>query len=262
MWDPSLVSKRFGGATLDPPWTLRLAGESESRSRTNPTLLPDDYLDTWKPIITIRHPALIVASAARAIKKGFPCKTVKSRHQAEMCDLYASKELYDWFLSRPSKTRADPLKSEEDIFPIVLDADDVINNKYTVHDLAVALDLDPSAILYEWDAASPEYLEKQGQVLGAFFGTVEKSCGIITSKSSQGITLADEFKKWEKEFGVEDANVLLEYAENSMEDYEYLRARRFVGRKRTPGIMPNNVVRPPSADTTERMVAPSIAPAA
>ncbi|KAK3060813.1 hypothetical protein LTS18_007637 [Coniosporium uncinatum] len=179
-----------------------------------------------------------------------------------MCTLYASKELYDWYSSRPYKTRAEPLNSKEDPFPIVLDADDIINNKHTVHDLAVTLNLDPNVILYEWDAASPEHLEKQGQVLGAFFGTVEKSCGIITSKGSQGIVLADEFKKWEKEFGVEDANVLLEYAENCMEDYEYLRARRFVGRKRTLGTTPNDMIQPLPVDRTEYVVAPSIAPAA
>lgn len=69
MLDPTATSRSLcpDREAKESPWTVQLPGSDEvgARSPDNFTVLPDEFLKTFLPILLIRHPALVFASVCR-----------------------------------------------------------------------------------------------------------------------------------------------------------------------------------------------------
>lgn len=77
-------------------------------------------------------------SMTRVLKEtGCPSQT-KDLHEHPYLTLRLSRLLYDWYVQERSS-------------PIVIDADDVMNNRSAIHQLCLTTGLDPKQIKYAWE---------------------------------------------------------------------------------------------------------------
>lgn len=138
-------------------------GSERTRSRLNPTVLPDQYLKSWTPIFLIRHPALAFPSHCRKLleyDKPAVAGIGKGRSVSLTMTLRWSRVLFDWYatLHRDgSECAADPYAS---ISPIILDADDLIEQPKIVERLAEVMGMDVASLRFSWAPAREEELEK------------------------------------------------------------------------------------------------------
>ncbi|KAF1989043.1 hypothetical protein K402DRAFT_350680 [Aulographum hederae CBS 113979] len=224
MWDPALLCKK----PVDPV-TLNLLGETSPRPKTNPTMMPDAYLNTWSPVFLIRHPALVVPSMARACKKAYGWD-LTHRSYLESGSFRTQRLMYDWYADQlASSGSAAGSKRPGANYPLVIDADDIIKDASTMRALNESLGLDPEKVLFEWKETPKEKIEAQRLAHKVFWSSVQGSSGILLDKMAQGLTIEEEVPKWEKEWGVEGAQILKGYAEACMPDYEYLKGKRSFG---------------------------------
>ncbi|GIK00970.1 hypothetical protein Aspvir_005000 [Aspergillus viridinutans] len=209
-------------------------GPSQTFSPFNHTVLPDEYLRTWRLTFIIRHPALAFPSLCRAMQK-FRQSGVSQREDIvgsmeTKLTLKWTRMLYDWCLEQPDL----PGK------PLVVDAQDVIHDPQVMVRYCEETGLDPSALQFEWESKQ-EVLE---QTLGSesqsqkkpdvdfdkaeavMLSTLLRSTGIIKDKTPTVVDITAEVKQWKEEFGEELASMLETTVSDGMPDYEYLRSRR------------------------------------
>ncbi|KAB8227176.1 hypothetical protein ETB97_006905 [Aspergillus alliaceus] len=106
----------------------------EDQSRYNETLLPDSLLSTLKPTFLIRYPAL-----------AFHRKT----HVSEHYDAALEPQLYEFYERDFNAT--DNSVETETMFPLVLDADDIMTKPAVVARFCDILCLDTTQLRYQWD---------------------------------------------------------------------------------------------------------------
>ena len=207
-------------------------------SAHNDTILPDQYLRTWKLAFIIRHPALAWPSLYRAMQKisqaGYMDEDgIKGMGMANM-SMSWTRQLFDWAMEQPD------VPSQ----PLVIDANDVIHNPAVVVRFCELAGLDTGSMQFEWggngvvekksetwsaDRASvgdAAEIKRQRSAAAIMLSTLEGSTGIVKDKAPAGVDVDVEVAKWKVEFGDEVAAVLEKATRDAMDDYEYLKERR------------------------------------
>ncbi|MCJ1296426.1 hypothetical protein MMC34_007992 [Xylographa carneopallida] len=231
MTEPAALSSyAFGRENVrEAPWTVQIPGKrgsSVTRSSLNHTLLPDEFLQTWLPTFLIRHPALMFPSHYRTIVDTLGEEAAHAECEcSEIMTLHWTRTLYDWYsehIPKPERGSAD-----ETQWPLLLDADDIINNPDVVVRFSEVVGLDPAKLQFEWEPAEKGYVDQlHTDVSRRMRSTLTASTGIMKDKSSAEIDISVEAKKWKKEFGQSEGEKMETWVKASMPDYEYLCARR------------------------------------
>lgn len=144
----------------------------------NPTDIPENLLKTLTPIITIRHPLLMIDSLFRTTHE--LTKMVPEDEDFEYeSTLKWSRIMHGYFV--------DQLGTE----PIVLDSEDFIYNTSTVTDKLCAIwRLDPDGVKDTWDPVPKEYWPKQ-DITTAYIGHMLASKGIERSEKVSKSSFVD-----------------------------------------------------------------------
>lgn len=231
---PSTGGEAVGSVSSNsttPSFSLKIP-ESYGAPQTfsNETFLPDEYLLTWQPAFTIRHPALTFPSFYRAMVKLSGTGSMSPRDfdigAGTSMTLRWSRILYDWYTEHGV---TDIQKA-----PPVLDANDVIHSpQAVVIPFCERMGLDPSKLKVEWDitpeapkggdGAPPQ--ASQAIMLSTLLG----SSGVEKGKAPETVDIAAEAEKWKKEFGEEVAGKIERAVWAAMPDYEYLKTKRLGG---------------------------------
>ncbi|ETS75101.1 hypothetical protein PFICI_13585 [Pestalotiopsis fici W106-1] len=224
--DPIVRTRlQFGAdAVNEPNWTVRYAGGS-THSTLNTSVLPDEFLLTWLPTFLIRHPAVAFPSYYRTIIEREGKELAAADNFASLViTVEWSRALYDFYLQHRDALPCSPAQRSE--WPIVLDADDVINHPEIISLYCAKVGMDPQTLRFSWDQADPEKLAKMHPAQRAMRTTIYGSTGIVKGKSLQELNILDEASKWRSEFGDIAAQHIEKLVRQAMPDYEYLRARR------------------------------------
>lgn len=205
-------------------------------SALNRTVLPDEFLRTWNPIILIRHPAVMFPSAARAqndLLKDDNFQLALSE-QSIILTMTDIRGIYDWYVNDMKKNAGASASGINGTsgytWPIVIDADDVIKNTTAVTTkLCEIIGLDESQLQFEWKTESKNrYAADDPMSIAAvrMLSTLSASKGIMKDKLAGNIDLDVEAKKWKEEFGEEDGAMVESRVRGAMPDYEYMMARK------------------------------------
>ncbi|KAM4057410.1 P-loop containing nucleoside triphosphate hydrolase [Hirsutella rhossiliensis] len=194
-------------------------------SDQNFTVLPDEFLQTWLPTFLIRHPALAFPSYYRTIVKMRGNEGAAADDYASfMTSVQWSRQLHDLYLQWRDKL---PCSADKrDVWPIVLDADDVISSPDTMTLYCHMLDMDPAKLRFTWDELKQNHLLHMAPCQQVMRSTLLQSTGVIKAKAQSEIDIADEAEKWKTEFGAGAAQRIAKMVREAMPDYEYLRAKR------------------------------------
>jgi hypothetical protein len=205
----------------------------------NDTILPDQYLRTWKLAFIIRHPALAWPSLYRAMLKisqaGYMDEDgIKGMSLSNMSFKW-TRRLFDWAMEQPDVPTQ----------PLVIDANDVVHNPAAVVRFCELAGLDTASMQFEWGgngavekksdlwtvdrngtAGDAAELERQKNAAAIMLSTIEGSTGILKDKAPSDVDVDAEIRKWKVEFGEEAAALLEKATRDAMDDYEYLKERR------------------------------------
>ena len=116
--------------------------------------------------------------------------------------------------------------ANDSIWPIVIDADDVMTCPQLVGKYAQLTGLDESKVRYSWDKAGEEELNKLSHVEQRMLSSINASTTIDQSKVAGKVDIDQEVVKWKAEFGEEGAQKLERWVRDAMPDYEFLHSRR------------------------------------
>lgn len=217
-------------------WIIEASRTTQTRSKGNETVLPDDFLLGWLPTFLIRHPALVFPSAYRTLLDIRGVDAAKAEMQSgglalEMT-LRWSRGLYDWYCSRLSPNPSSPNKTSETEeaegvkWPIILDADDVILAPAVVRKYANLIGLDVTKLKFEWEELGKEEMEAMPNFKKRMLSTISASRGVDKSKTSVGLDIGVEAARWKEEFGEDEGVEIERWVRDAMPDYEYLRVKR------------------------------------
>ncbi|KAH8664667.1 hypothetical protein BX600DRAFT_512673 [Xylariales sp. PMI_506] len=224
--DPTARSRlQFGADGVDEPsWTVKYAGGS-THSELNATVLPDEFLLTWLPTFLIRHPAVAFPSYYRTIIAREGTELASADNFASLVTTVEwSRSLYDFYVQQRDALPCSEAQRGE--WPIILDADDVIAHPEILSLYCEKLGMDSQRLRFSWDQADPEKLSKMHPAQRAMRTTIYESTGIVKSKFSPELSIADEVSKWRSEFGDVAAQHIERLVRGAMPDYEYLREKR------------------------------------
>ncbi|KAH7251055.1 hypothetical protein BKA59DRAFT_392699 [Fusarium tricinctum] len=216
IWEPSKLSQSMWGGPASPPFTVHEEGAAPGSAceKTNPTIFPDSFISSWRPIFLIRHPAMTFESWYRA-EGGARDVDLADKSWAFYTTYQYSRQLYDWFLSK------NPAPGSE---PIVIDADDILDKGPTIKRLCVLLGMDENRVLYDWDTIKAP--EGAGCRELKFMSDYWNSTSVDSSKSSRGLDINAARARWAKDFGAKAADQLWHIVEDSMTDYNYLKSNK------------------------------------
>ena len=217
-----------GNKVNEPRWTMGVPeryGKTQTHSDLNNTVFPDEFLRLFKPIFLVRHPALMFSSLFRASRD--IVTEVGPQEEGRFAVHSASvRQIYKWFEEQFEQTRsADPNDGEGD-WPVILDADDVINDPGVILRLCELTGLDKTKLRYEWDKAKKDEIEELDKPAQRMLSTLNASNGIMKEKTAGTVDIDAEVKKWEVEFGEETAAIIEKAVRDAMPFYEYMKARR------------------------------------
>lgn len=216
----------FGDKDLEQkPLTVRFPeayGCEGSRTVGNDTIFPDEFLQTWKPTILIRHPALVFPSYYRACLDLPQFKSTDSQFDLFMTFAW-QRRLHDWY-----KKTFDENSGGGDIsWPVVLDADDIIAEPAVVVKYCEIIGLDPAKLKFEWAPVTEDEKAKIGNpAVERLLSCLLASSGIQKDKVATHIDIDAEAVKWKEEFGEAVGLKLEAWVNNAMEDYEWMKAKR------------------------------------
>ena len=197
-----------------------------NQAHTNFMVLPDEALfqPGTRPIITFRHPILMIDGIYRALQSSAYRDDVESTRRNLIVGgtLRWMRMIYDWYLKRGV-----PLQ----IKPILVEADDYMGprKEIVMKDLCEQAGLDASSVIYSWPKATTEEVDALSAPEAQSFRTINSSEGILPGYSLDDRDLDGEMRSWGDKFGREWADLMREMVRKAMPDYEYLRARRTVG---------------------------------
>lgn len=190
-------------------------------AKTNPTFLPDDIFTSFIPVFTIRHPALVVESwyraESRALNLDLSVQTWESNTGYSFL-----REVYDWFLQNcPDKIQKDANEGQGPFHPLIIDADDVLEDEQTIPRLCRLIHMDPSLVPSDWEA---QELPTDAWTRSFLQGFLSSTC-IDKSKSANGLDLEERYQIWREEFGDGIAQYLIKFTERDLAHYRYLKER-------------------------------------
>ncbi|KAK7019738.1 hypothetical protein VNI00_017978 [Paramarasmius palmivorus] len=184
----------------------------------NPTFLPDRFFFSFTPIITIRHPALVLPSYMRAaqMKAETGCFEDQILSDLEiMASLRWERMVFEAFRAR-----------NDGLAPIVVDGTKVVQEPQAqMERLCELLGIDGSQIQYTWEAGREA--STVGSDLGLigepFLRNLTQSTGVVSEKRyEEPPDLAEEMQKWSEEWNAEIASAMEQMIHNRLADYEYL----------------------------------------
>lgn len=205
-----------GSIVTELSWLPVVDGQSRTRTALNKTIFSDEWLQTWNPTFLIRHPALAIPSLYRAMRhevfgRSKPEPNVIERNyvwQRTLLEFY--ENAYD----------------DEDHYPIVLEADDVIKSPDLMIQYAKLVGLDPEKLRFSWDKAAEEELNSMSEQRRIMLSSLHESAKADPSKIAGNLSIEEERTKWQAEFGQKDAERLETWVRAAMPHYEYMRSKR------------------------------------
>jgi hypothetical protein len=194
----------------------------QPRSKLNRTCLPDEFLKTWHPTFLIRHPVMLFPSMLRAMLETdeWTPETALVMGKSDL-SMFFQRSLYDFYEEHFGKTSNDGRE-----WPLVLDADDLMQHPEMIRGYAALAGLDPEKVVLEWEPATEEQLSTMRSDVKRMLSTISASSGVRKDKVAANVDLETEAKKWKVEFGDELGSVLENAVHDAIPDYEYLRSRR------------------------------------
>lgn len=218
-FDPAVINQRVWGGQLAP--SVHFCGDEK---HTNPTLLPDSFFLSTVPVFIIRHPAMQVESWYRADSRIAPVDITNPLKKMSS-DISSCRKLLEWYEANvPADVPVDAPKRPGPFKPIVLDADDLLENPAAIEELCRRCNFDIAKVTYEWEASGPE--ANDNVATKSYLQDLWKSTGVDKSKSSKGVTIEGKHQKWKEEFGDQVADFLKERVELAMHDYVYMKERK------------------------------------
>ena len=235
---PSTIDRYLPDATEPEDGKAPLAKPVDSlgtgaRSDLNCTFFSDEYLAMWRPVFLIRHPAKTFPSVMRTSKDA----NMEGNHA-----IYASfslirnlVELYSQLLNPDGSIKAGDAPytnghaqqaGEAAAFPIVVDADDLVEQPRVVEKVARAIDFDVDALQFSWDTDEEE--RKKTVEDYPLITTLMNSKAPEADKSSRNLSIDDEVPKWIAEFGEERGRQLEQRVRAAMPDFLYLKSKRLM----------------------------------
>ena len=213
------------GSTDEIPWTVNTDAE-QIHSALNKTIIPDEFLKSWFPTFLIRHPALVFPSNYRTYVDNEGEEAVKNEANLQALEMtyHWTRTLYDWYTQHFQKPETG--SSGDSIWPIILEADDIMLEPELVVKYAKIIGLDPTKLKFSWTPKRKEELDKLWDVERRMLSTISASAGILEGKTANGIVIDDEVVKWKVEFGEDEGAKIERWVRGAMMDYEYLKARR------------------------------------
>ena len=208
-------------------------------SPSNPTVIPDDLLKLFNPIIFIQHPAIVIPAWLRVAKTEYGSYTIDDDDFIIWTSPRWSRLLFDHLrssshLKQRDSARVDSAHSmrsatfEPGIVatrPYVIDAADVENNTYAT--LAAVCRL----LGIEFSGGNSMYLSYFSRAADAVKKAIPDSLlkvfgSDVLSTSAYSIDIDDEMIQWREEFGDQTAKMLKVKIEEDMLHYEYLKSFR------------------------------------
>jgi hypothetical protein len=221
-WEPSGLSQSMWGVPASRPFTATDKTQTTNNdippdaSKTNPTIFPDAFVSSFRPIFLIRHPALSFESWYRA-ESAARHVDISDKAWSFYTTFQYSRAMYDWYLSRATT-------EDSDSTPIVIEADDMMEKRSTMDTLCDLLGMDKACVPHEWDVIEAPVGAGCREL--KFMSGYWNSTAIDRSKSSRGLDLAGRRAAWREEFGAEVGEELWRLVQAAMPDYEYLKERR------------------------------------
>ncbi|OCK87876.1 uncharacterized protein K441DRAFT_670004 [Cenococcum geophilum 1.58] len=219
--DPVAQTRFYVGedSVQEIPWPVKGAGSHGAlRTSLNNTLLPDEFLKSWRPTFVIRHPALVFPSYCRVLDAADSSEDEMVREGALVNTYHWTRSLYDCY------------KNAFAIDGIILDAEDIISKPEVLFHYCEKVGIDSSKLRFTWDAKSTIEELAQNKVRDLqhrpFMATMDASSGILQDKAPSHIDIDLEAKKWREEFGERAGAKLEEWVRAAIPDYEYLSSRR------------------------------------
>lgn len=208
------------------PWTVSICGyPPTAQSPLNETLYPDDFLLTLAPMFLVRHPALAFESFYRNWTELQSTVGGEAEVQKNIMESLVSirpvRNLYD-FYKRHFEAEGDSM------WPVVIDANDIIQNPEVLKEYCETIGLEPSRIVSEWEAYDVPGHEDffMSEAMKQMLTTVAGSNGIVKDKAPTDINIDIEAKVWRNKYGEEAGETIERWVRDAMPDYEYLRSRR------------------------------------
>ncbi|KAL2194444.1 hypothetical protein P885DRAFT_62923 [Corynascus similis CBS 632.67] len=211
-------------AVSGEPGTLTARGvDQPTRSPLNLTSLPDEFLRTWHPTFLIRHPAMTVPSLYRTTLADFGLDSDITRTRKKEGPLKVETTMR-WFRFLYEFYRAHFPK--DSLWPIVLDADDIMRTPQLVAKYAPLAGLDPTRLRFEWDRVPEERFRAMPKSMQVMTGTISSSSRIDPSKVAGDVDIDTEAAKWRAEFGEEAGRKIEGWVRDMMPDYLALHSQR------------------------------------
>jgi len=216
--------------TSQAPWTVdapQLSSHRLTRSCTNETVLPDEFLRAWKPIFLIRHPALVFPSVYRTLLDLEGPEYAEAQESVFRLELtlHWTRSLYDWYVEMFRQSGGDEPQSDGP-WPLVLEADDILTKPAMLSRFCDIVELDSSKLRFAWPTASDEERASLPSVTQRMKSTLLASSGVITNKTATSLNLDIEAKQWRQEFGETQGAKIEQYVKAALPDYEYMKAKR------------------------------------
>ncbi|KAE9364026.1 hypothetical protein N431DRAFT_448566 [Stipitochalara longipes BDJ] len=228
MVQPPATSRLFFGDenVKEGAWQVNFEGVEEPKysvESINELVIPESFLSLANPTFLIRHPALVFESQYRArisIEGKEQAKASMPIVPLEMTMRWPRK-MYDWYLEYFAK--AQPTNT---MWPIVLDADDVMTNRDLVRHYATLIGMDSAKLQFTWEPFIPEAMSLREELISKLTVTINASTGVIESKAGLGLDLDTKAQEWKEEFGEEEGKKLEKLVREAMPDYEFMLSRK------------------------------------
>lgn len=240
MAEPTAQERFMSGSNSvnETPWTGKVLGADASeatreRSSLNDTFVPDAFLKTWLPTFLIRHPALVFPSYYRAVRDIHSFEPAPG-WEAD-CDLSMTmkwtRTLYDFYsqhLGRPESEAEIMSESADDevVWPLILDADDVMTKPEVVLRFCQIVGLDQTKLRLSWPPASETFVNLRSDIEKRMLGTIMQSSGVVQGMTSANLDIGVEAVKWREEFGERGGETIERAVRDAMPGYEYMKARK------------------------------------
>jgi len=143
--------------------------------------------------------------------------------------MHFSRTLYDWYVSNSTNSESGSN------LPYILDADDIVLQPEYLFDYSALVGLDPTKLRFSWGLNTQRRNTRNVGSEAAskrFLSTLSESTGIVKGKTSVGLDIDEEAKKWKVEFGDGLGSRLEEAVKAAMLDYLYMKERRLQPKKK------------------------------
>ncbi|KAL8953816.1 MAG: hypothetical protein Q9222_000325 [Ikaeria aurantiellina] len=236
--DPTVAATKFprsdGHAPLPCPKVVDQAADGMleeggypnsgvSVKRTNPSILPDAFMRTLSPIFQIRHPAISIPSYYRAGMKAAGELQILSDGFSNPTSYAWDRVMFDWYCEHAYPQRKEVPRGHKS-WPLIVEGEDLVNdNERTVSAICSLANIDVAGVAKEWQPVSDEVKQKQTADIKNYLSTLQDSKGVIKSgRDPNEVSIEEEHKKWEQEFGADIAGQLKHAVQATMDDYLFL----------------------------------------